>query len=989
MNRAWRQLRVLHREFLFRVVDRELLSTHAQGDMSKLLIQFAALLIFVSLAFVAMAQSLENELRPQMRIVLGWMNVHRLVAATMLVVGLFAVLSWQSMFPDRQDVHVLGPLPVRPRTMLLAKVAAIITALLTTVLALHLAAGIAWPFVLNLPAEVQTIPALISDRPLPPVGVTDLKAVMDRDLADALKNGVLAPGAGGGIAIGIYRRGERQIFAYGAATPNSMFEAGSATKTFTGTLLAHLVGQGLTRLDAPVRELISDAGIQHRPGGDGEITLLDLATHRSSLRAMDLTVKPEDPDNPFADYTKDRLYIYLRARGLRKYANFGFIYSNLGMGLLGHALATRANTSYVPMAKKVIIDALSMHDTVMTLNDEQKRRFMRPYAVGFGPRHPVRPYDVDVLAGAGGFRSTAGDMLTWAEANLHPDQLSPGVGAASAALAAAMVDAHEPREKVGANGRIGLAWFIDPATGRHFHGGATPGTTTEVSFNPREDTAMVVMSNTGPGSAFSADILAEHIRARLAGTTPIALADMTIPAAGSMPRLLRFAAAWWLTMIAAGAFIFCLVMSIQGVALQLLPRRLFLRASSFLQIGAFAAIVSVYCLQPGASPLALIAAQQPLSDMTGLVPWSPSFWFLGLFQQLSGSPAFPMLATRAWVALGIVVTLTATVYAFSYFRTLRRIAEEATIVPSTRAARARWLPAFVGGGGGGLSAAIVPFSVRTLLRSPQHRVILAFYLGMGFAAAIFFMNLSAPPPIVDQTAATVAMAAADRPWHEESGWLLASSILMLAFSVLGARLAFALPLDLRANWIFRIMPTREGREYLVSRRRAMLAVGVLPVWAVFAVLLLSAWPWLPAIGHLIVLGLLGAILTELGLRGVQKIPFTCSYLPGKSAFHVSFWVFFLIGVPIALKASSLEQEALQDPAGFAGMLSVFAIVLIALRWWNWRAANSGETEPRFEEELPGQMLSLNVWDSQIQSGRLAGGGGERLPTPSPSSGRAV
>src|SRR5689334_9024680 len=129
MSRSWRQLRVLHREFLFRVVDRELLSTHAQGDMSKLLIQFAALLIFISLLFMAMTQSLEKVTNPQVRILLGWVNVHRLIAATMLVVGLFAVLSWQSMFPDRQDVHVLGTLPVRPRTMLLAKVAALATAL--------------------------------------------------------------------------------------------------------------------------------------------------------------------------------------------------------------------------------------------------------------------------------------------------------------------------------------------------------------------------------------------------------------------------------------------------------------------------------------------------------------------------------------------------------------------------------------------------------------------------------------------------------------------------------------------------------------------------------------------------------------------------------------------------------------------------------------------------------------------------------------------
>lgn len=990
MRTSWRQLRVLHREFLFRIVDRELLSTHAQGDMSKLLLQFAALLIFISLIFVAMTQQFEHVPAPQVRILLCWLNVHRLIAATMLVVGLFAVLSWQSMFPDRQDVHVLGPLPVRPRTLLFAKVAALATALLVTVLALQIGAGIAWPFALNLAADVQTMPVLTSDRPLPPVDAAGLQTVMDRDLADALKNGVLAPGAGGGVAIGINQRGVRRVFAYGAATPDSLFEAGSVTKTFTATLLAYMVNDGRTRLDEPVRELIRDGGIDYKPGGDGDMTLLDLATHRSGLRTIDPTFKPADPDNPLADYSKERLYIFLRARGLRKWPGFGFIYSNLGYALLGHALATRAGTEFQPLVKKTIVDALSLHDTVFTLNDDQKRRFMQPYRMDNGPRRPVKPYDVDVYAGAAGMRTTAGDMLMWAEANLHPDRLSPGVGSGRAWLEAALTDAREPRDKVGVNGRIGLAWFIDPATGRISHGGATRGTTAEVSFNPREDLALVVLSNTGQMSALSAGGLGDHIRARLAGTAPVALADMTIPATGSVTRLLRFAIAWWLTMIAAGAFIFCAVMSIQGVALQLLPHRLFLRVSSFLQIAAFAVIVSVYCLQPAASQQALIAAQQPLFAMTSLTPWSPSLWFLGFFQQLSGSPAFPILAMRANVALATVLALTATVYALSYFRTLRRIAEEATIVPSRRAGRGWWRPSFggVAPSGGGLPAAVVPFSVRTLLRSPQHRVILAFYLGMGFAAAIFLMNLSAPKVTFDDAAAPLAAASAQRPWHEETGWLLAATILMLAFSVIGARLAFALPLDLRANWIFRIMPPRDGRDYLAARRRALLAVGVFPVWLASSALVLSAWPLLPALGHAIVLGLLGAIFAEAALYGIQKIPFTCSYLPGKTTFHVAFWVFFMIAVPIVLKASSLEQEALQDPAGFGVMVTLFATLLMAVRWWNWRAAGEDEAEPRFEEELPGQVVSLNVWDSQIRSGQIRGKAVRegRPRTPSPSNG---
>src|SRR5207253_658195 len=138
------QFRVLYREFLFRIVDLELLAP--QGDMSKLLGQFAALLIIVSawvmLPVVGVAGSPPSELG----LLMTWTAEHFLIATTMLVVGLFAVLSWESMFPDRRDVLVLAPLPVRARTLFLAKVAAVATALSLTVLSLNMFSGLAAPF---------------------------------------------------------------------------------------------------------------------------------------------------------------------------------------------------------------------------------------------------------------------------------------------------------------------------------------------------------------------------------------------------------------------------------------------------------------------------------------------------------------------------------------------------------------------------------------------------------------------------------------------------------------------------------------------------------------------------------------------------------------------------------------------------------------------------------------------------------------------------
>lgn len=62
---------------------------------------------------------------------------HFLIATTMLVVGLFAILSWDATYPDQRDVLVLAPLPVRARTMFLAKVAAVATSLGLTIVLLH------------------------------------------------------------------------------------------------------------------------------------------------------------------------------------------------------------------------------------------------------------------------------------------------------------------------------------------------------------------------------------------------------------------------------------------------------------------------------------------------------------------------------------------------------------------------------------------------------------------------------------------------------------------------------------------------------------------------------------------------------------------------------------------------------------------------------------------------------------------------------------
>jgi CubicO group peptidase (beta-lactamase class C family) len=82
--------------------------------------------------------------------------------------------------------------------------------------------------------------------------------------------------------------------------PRSVFEAGSIGKTFTATLLSHMVLSGEVALDDPVLDYLPE-GVTAPALGGREITLLDLATHRSGLPKNPGNHQPADPDNPYAE----------------------------------------------------------------------------------------------------------------------------------------------------------------------------------------------------------------------------------------------------------------------------------------------------------------------------------------------------------------------------------------------------------------------------------------------------------------------------------------------------------------------------------------------------------------------------------------------------------------------------------------------------------------------------------------------------------------
>jgi len=361
------------------------------------------------------------------------------------------------------------------------------------------------------------VPPPTYDAAMAPVPAAQLHAVLSKDLAQALTSGALAPSTGAGVTIGIVDHGEKQVFSYGTAKPDSIFEIGSITKTFTGLLLAQMVAQGKVKFDEPVRQLLP-AGTVAKPAGS-EITLLDLATQHSGLPRMPDNFKPADGSNPYADYRAADLYAFLTKHGVAKPADATFLYSNLGFGLLGQALAVRAGTTYPQLLQEEITGPLGMKDTIVALSAEQQLRFIAGYD---GAHRPAHAWDLVAFAGAGAIRSTADDMLTYLQANLHPDKLPSSATKTpnGETLPAALAQSHELRADAMAGMRIALAWLYVPGTGSYWHNGGTGGYSSFAFFNPKSDYAVVVLVNT---SGDFADRLGQHIGQRLAGKPAISL----------------------------------------------------------------------------------------------------------------------------------------------------------------------------------------------------------------------------------------------------------------------------------------------------------------------------------------------------------------------------------------------------------------------------------------------------------------------------------
>ncbi|HLK49238.1 MAG TPA: hypothetical protein VKT49_13945, partial [Bryobacteraceae bacterium] len=316
--------------------------------------------------------------------------------------------------------------------------------------------------------------------------------------------------------------------------------------------------------------------------------------------------------------------------------------------------------------------------------------------------------------------------------------------------------------------------------------------------------------------------------------------------------------AYTLASLAACAFFFFGLVALQGVLLNVLRPRAFGRISGCVQ-GLLVAIMLGLCV--------LSFSIQPQFTDTVLRPewshWLPPVWFLGLCQTQSGDPdpAMHALAHRAGFALLIAAAFALLTYLISYQRH-RRLLMEGRSNPTKNRRADRWLAWVLPEP---RQHAVIGFMLQTLGRSSHHRMILMGYGGLGLAV------------VLSGLLGMANLVAADR--RVAAGFLYFHSIGML-FLLIGARHLFSLPTELKANWLFQLTESEGRAAWLEAVDRLVLFWAALLFVAPLSLELI--WVGWRGLVEIALLGSAGILAYEWLFSSWNKLPFTCSRLPGKT-----------------------------------------------------------------------------------------------------------
>jgi hypothetical protein len=374
---------------------------------------------------------------------------------------------------------------------------------------------------------------------------------------------------------------------------------------------------------------------------------------------------------------------------------------------------------------------------------------------------------------------------------------------------------------------------------------------------------------------------------------------------------LKFAMVHAVGVVLASVFAFFAVFSVMGLLMAMLPARAFKRFSTYIRGVVVVYLVALLCTA-FAVPNSLMRAG-PVPAWTYLMP---SCWFLGLCQSLRGraGPVLMELSRLALPGVAAVVAIALCAYAVGYQRHFVRIAEIADRTAAARHPRTWRL--------GKLLDRLVlrtpyqrgcfRFVYRTLLRSEAHRLVLTAVGGLSLVLA---------------SQALMDAFANAKSWRQAA---LSANALSIPFIisflvVVGLRLVFEIPAELRSNWIFQLMLDRDGEECEPLARKVILTLLLPGLLAITFPVYVYLEGWRVACLHTLLVTTWTVLLTNVVLIRFRKLPFTCTLPLFQQHSFVTLLSVCFGFLLYATSTPEFEASALAEPARMIGLIPVVAV----------------------------------------------------------------
>ena len=303
-----------------------------------------------------------------------------------------------------------------------------------------------------------------------------------------------------GVAVGVWHKGREHAAGLGVTsvenplpvTPDTLFQVGSISKTFTGTMLMQLAEQGKIDLDAPVRKTIKDLKLRNENVAK-QVTTRHLLTHTGGW-VGDYFNDFGNGDDALAKMVKD-------IAKLPQIMPLGKLwsYNNAGFNIASRLIEIVTGKPYEQAAQEMLLDPLGLKmsyffpsDILIThrfvvghYNKNKKTLVARPWAIGRAGN------------GVGGVVSTVKDLLAYARFHM---------GNGNRIIKRKTLEAMRvPQADAGGRGKMGITWFINKAgpLTRYSHGGATHGQQAIFLFITEKDFAITVLTNSDNGGVLN------------------------------------------------------------------------------------------------------------------------------------------------------------------------------------------------------------------------------------------------------------------------------------------------------------------------------------------------------------------------------------------------------------------------------------------------------------------------------------------------------